>query len=120
MKLKILPPTLRKNNRYITIDVKSENQISKDDLVIAIWDACIRFKGECSTSNYNLWVMKFYKISYENDYYEYKAILKCQRGYENEVRASLTALTKYKNNLIAINCLGLSGTIASAISKYIN
>ncbi|MCC7552890.1 MAG: ribonuclease P [Methanobacteriaceae archaeon] len=120
MKLKILPPTLRKNNRYLAIDIKSEKEISKDELVIATWDACIRFKGECETSNFNLWVMRFYKLKNSNGYYHYKAILKCQRGFENQVRSSLSVLTKLKNHSISINTLGLSGTISGAISKYIN
>ena len=33
MKLKVLPPTLRKNNRYLALDIKVKNVISKDDLV---------------------------------------------------------------------------------------
>ncbi|WP_409201067.1 Rpp14/Pop5 family protein [Methanobrevibacter sp. DSM 116169] len=119
MKLKILPPTLRKNKRYIAIDVISESPLTKDDLVIAIWDACIRFKGELETSNFNLWLMRFYDINDSEDYYHYKAVIKCQRGFENQIRASLCVLTKYKNNSIAINSLGLSGTISSAISKFI-
>ena len=61
MKLKVLPPTLRKNNRYLTVDVKVTCQITKDDLVAIVWDACIRFQGELNTANFNLWVMKFYE-----------------------------------------------------------
>ena len=62
MKLKVLPPTLRKNNRYLVIDIKITSPIDKDDVVNIIWDACIRFQGECMTSNFNLWVMKFYEM----------------------------------------------------------
>ena len=62
MKLKVLPPTLRKNNRYLTVDIKITSPISKDNLVAIIWDACVRFQGEANTANFNLWVMKFYKI----------------------------------------------------------
>jgi len=120
MKLKILPPTLRKNKRYLTIEIKSEVEISKDNLVVAIWDACVRFKGECETSNFDLWVMKFYSFENRNGYFYYKAIIKCQRGYESQVRASLILLTQFKNNRISINTLGLSGTIEAAQKKYIN
>ena len=45
MKLKVLPPTLRKNNRYLTVDVKINSKIPKDELVTIIWDACVRFQG---------------------------------------------------------------------------
>lgn len=119
MKLKILPPTLRRKNRYLSVEIKSENKLTRDDLVIAIWDACIRFKGENETSNFNLWVIRFYELKSDNDYYNYKAIIKCQKGFENQVRVSLILLRKFKNKKIAINNMGISGTIESAISKYI-
>lgn len=63
MKLKILPPTLRPKNRYLVLDIKSEVEFTKDELILAIWDACIRFYGECETSNFNLWLMRVYNIS---------------------------------------------------------
>ena len=34
MKLKVLPPTLRKNNRYLALDIKVKSVISKDDWLI--------------------------------------------------------------------------------------
>jgi ribonuclease P/MRP protein subunit POP5 len=120
MKLKILPPTLRRNNRYLAIDVKSQSEISKDDLVISVWDACIRFFGECESSNFNLWLVRFYEINDHDDYNHYKAVLKCQRGFEDKIRASLITLTKFRGNYISINTLGLSGTISGAVSKYID
>ena len=41
MKLKILPPTLRKNNRYLVVDIKIDSQINKDEIVSIIWNACL-------------------------------------------------------------------------------
>ncbi|BBL61270.1 hypothetical protein MARBORIA2_04860 [Methanobrevibacter arboriphilus] len=71
MKLKILPPTLRINNRYLVLDIKSELKISKDELVSAIWYACLRLYGEIGTSDFNLWLMKFYDISnYSSNHYK--------------------------------------------------
>ena len=69
MKLKVLPPTLRKNNRYLTVDVKINSKITKDELVTIIWDACVRFQGELNTSNFNLWVMRFFEIEKCDGYY---------------------------------------------------
>ena len=43
MKLKVLPPTLRKNNRYLTVDIKVKGDLNKDEFVGLIWDGCIRF-----------------------------------------------------------------------------
>lgn len=114
MKLKVLPPTLRKNNRYLTVDIKIITPIDKDDVVNIIWDACIRFQGECITSNFNLWVMKFYECGNEEGYYSYKAIVRCQRDYVEEVRASLALVNKYNGNKLAVTTIGLSGTIKAS------
>lgn len=118
MKLKVLPPTLRKNNRYLTIDIKITSPIAKEDLVSIVWDACIRFHGEANTANFNLWVMKFFEMNKTDGYYCYKAIVRCQRDFVNEVRSSLAMANKYNNNRIAITTIGLSGTIKSS-QKYI-
>ena len=118
MGLKVLPPTLRKNNRYLTVDIKSESQISKDDLVTVVWDACIRFQGELHTGNFNLWVMKFYECDKNAEFNRYKAIIRCQRDFVDDVRSSLALVNRYGGNRISITCIGLSGTIKSS-GKFI-
>ena len=118
MALKVLPPTLRKNNRYLTVEIKSTVAIVKDDLVSIVWDACVRFQGELNTSNFNLWVMRFYEVEGHENPYIYKAIIRCQRGYEEEVRSSLALVNKYKYERISITTIGLSGTV-KASQKYI-
>ena len=118
MKLKVLPPTLRKNNRYLTVDIKAVSPITKDDLVSISWDACLRFQGELNTANFNLWVMKFFEMEKTEDYYHYKSIIRCQRDFVEEVRSSLALANKYNGNRISITTVGLSGTIKSS-QKYI-
>ena len=118
MSLKILPPTLRKNNRYLTVEIKSMSSITKDDLVSIVWDACVRLQGELNASNFNLWVMRFYELDQSNEYHNYKAIIRCQRGCEDEVRSSLALVNKYKSERISLTTIGLSGTI-KASHKYI-
>lgn len=120
MKLKILPPTLRKNYRYLTLDIKSTDNLDKEELLSIVWDGSIRFWGECSTSDFSLWIMKLHEIDKNDDYINYKAILRCQRGFEEKLRAALTCIREYKNKKIAINVLGLSGTIESSIKKHID
>ena len=118
MKLKVLPPTLRKNNRYLTLDIKSTSPISKDELVSIIWDSCVRFQGEAMTSNFNLWVMKFYEIEKMDEFIHYKSILRCQRDFTDNVRSSLALTYKYNGNVISITTIGLSGTVKSS-QKFI-
>jgi len=145
MKLKILPPTLRIKNRYLVLDIKSELEFNKNELVSAIWDACIRFYGECETSNFNLWLMRLYTTSppiwnqyllddnNENllnhmktnnkiaqDCFYQKAILKCRRNCEDKVRSSLATMAVYKGKKIAIATIGVSGTVSSSKHKFIN
>lgn len=119
MKMKVLPPTLRKNNRYLTLDIRTKEPFSKDDLVLVVWDACVRLFGEMETSNFNLWVMRTYVLD-DHDYcLHMKAILRCQRSYEDKVRSALCCITKFNGKKIAISTIGLSGTIASSIEKFI-
>ena len=118
MKLKVLPPTLRKNNRYLTLDIKAEVPITKDELVSIVWDGCVRFKGECETSNFNLWVMKFYEMDNEDEYCSYKAIIRCQRDYTDEVRSSLALINMHNRKRISLTTIGISGTISGS-EKFI-
>ena len=123
MKLKVLPPTLRKNHHYLILDVKSQVKLTKDDMVSPIWDSCIRYWGENHTSNFDLWVMRHYLIgeSVYNDepIFNYKTVLRCQRSYEEDVRVALSTLTKHNKKRIAINTIGISGTVKSGIEKLI-
>ncbi|MGN0177695.1 MAG: Rpp14/Pop5 family protein [Methanobrevibacter sp.] len=118
MKLKVLPPTLRKNNRYLTVDIKVKSKITKDELVTIIWDACTRFQGELNTADFNLWVMRFFEIEKNDGYYRYKSIIRCQRDHVEQVRSSFALVNKYNGDRIAITTIGLSGTI-KASEKYI-
>jgi len=144
MKLKILPPTLRRKSRYLALDIKSESEFSKNELVSAIWDGCIRFYGEVETSNFNLWLMRLYNVpppfgernlmeddkissnnlysnskSFQDCFYQ-KAILRCGRNCENMVRSSLATMYMYKGKKIAITTIGISGTVSSSKHKFIN
>ena len=57
MKLKVLPKSQRKHNHYLVLDIKSEEELSKNDFTSIVWDACVRFQGENNTSNFNLWTI---------------------------------------------------------------
>ena len=123
MKLKVLPPTLRKNHHYLILDVKSEVEISIEDMLSYSWDACIRYWGENHSSNFDLWVMRHYLIeeSTQNNeaIFNYKTVLRCGRSYEDYLRVALSTLTRQNKKRIAINTIGVSGTIKSGISKFI-
>lgn len=118
MKLKVLPKSQRKHNHYLVLDVKSEEDLTKNDFTSIVWDACIRFQGENNTSNFNLWTIEL--IEKEKTFFinEYKAILRCQRDFEDEVRSSLALINNHNRKRISITCVGISGTI-DGCSKFI-
>ena len=118
MKLKVLPKSQRKHNHYLVLDIKSEEELSKNDFTSIVWDACVRFQGENHTSNFNLWTINLILKDEISFYNEYKAILRCQRDFEDEVRSSLALVNNYNRKSIAISCVGISGTIKGC-SKFI-
>ncbi len=118
MKLKVLPKSQRKHNHYLVLDIKSEEELSKNDFTSIVWDACVRFQGENNTSNFNLWTIDLISNDEISFYNEYKAILRCQRDFEDEVRSSLALVNSYNRKSIAISCIGISGTIKGC-SKFI-
>ena len=118
MKLKVLPKSQRKHNHYLVLDIKSEEELSKNDFTSIVWDACVRFQGENNTANFNLWTINLILIDEISFYNEYKAILRCQRDFEDEVRSSLALVNNYNRKSIAISCVGISGTIKGC-SKFI-
>ncbi len=118
MKLKVLPKSQRKHNHYLVLDIKSEEELSKNDFTSIVWDACVRFQGENNTSNFNLWTINLILKDEISFYNEYKAILRCQRDFEDEVRSSLALVNNYDRKSIAISCVGISGTIKGC-SKFI-
>ena len=124
MRLKVLPPTLRKNHHYLILDVKSEAKISKEDMLHICWDACIRYWGENHSSNFDLWVMRHYLIdetTQNNEaIFNYKTILRCGRSFEDDVRVALSTLKRQNKKRIAINTIGLSGTVKSGKDKFID
>ncbi len=118
MKLKVLPPTLRKNNHYFVVDVVYDGVLDKGQLVDVIWDGCVRFWGEMETSNFNLWVMRFVERGSFLGYSKYRAIVRFQRGFEEEFRAALVCINNYRHNRISFVCVGIGGTIKSCVDKY--
>lgn len=118
MKLKVLPKSQRKHNHYLVLDIKSEIEIEKNDFTSIVWDACVRFQGENNTSNFNLWTIELIKSENDSSINEYKAILRCQRDFEDEVRSSLALVHNNGRKRISITCIGISGTIKGC-SKYI-
>ena len=118
MKLKVLPKSQRKHNHYLVLDIKSEEELSKNEFTSIAWDACVRYQGENNTSNFNLWTIELIENDQVSFFNEYKAILRCHRDFEDEVRSSLALVNNYNRKRISISCIAISGTIKGC-SKFI-
>lgn len=117
-KLKILPPTLREKKRYVAFRIYSENMIHKDSFPQYLWNNIINLYGEIHASRMNIWVIDFEHVKYENNINEYYAIVKCQRGYEDDFITMLHTLTHFRKRRVVIHIIAKSGTI-HAIRKKI-
>ncbi len=111
---KILPSTLRSQNRYIVSEVISENKITYNDLVSAIWNSMLSFLGELGSSEAKIWIVQnLYK---EN---EQKCVIKCRHDYVEHVRAVLSLIQMVGETKAVIRIMGVTGTIKSARTKYL-
>jgi ribonuclease P/MRP protein subunit POP5 len=118
MKLKILPPTLREDKRYLSFEAISEIPLNRDDVISLVWETSLNFHGECKTSKFDLWIMKVWKTE-SKDINVIKGIIQCNRYEVNSVRAAIVLISKFKGKRVVFHTLGISGTIKSAIKKFI-
>lgn len=119
MKLKILPPTLRFNKRYIVFELISQKELNRDELIKIIWNNCLYYYGEIETSKFRLWLMRKWNCNSINNNHIIKGIIQCDRNYVDEVKAALCLASTIDNNNIVFHTLGVSGTIKSATKKFI-
>lgn len=109
-KLKILRPTLREKNRYISFQVISEEgeEFTYSDLESAVWNTILDFLGEHGVSKTSVWLLK--------DRWSQKrqiGILRCNHKSVQEVIASLGLINRLGDNRITFKILKISGTIKS-------
>ena len=73
---KILPPSMRSQKRYIVFEVISENKITYNDLMNAVWNSMLSFLGELNSADAKIWIVQnLYK---EN---EQVCVIKCRHDY---------------------------------------
>jgi ribonuclease P/MRP protein subunit POP5 len=111
-KLKILKPTLREKNRYITFRVISEvgEEFTYSDLESAIWNIMLDFLGEEGVSKTSVWLLKE-----RWDPKRQIGILRCNHKSVQEIIATLGLINRLGDNRITFKILKVSGTIKSII-----
>lgn len=107
-KLKILSPTLREKERYISFKVLSEESIEYSDLESSIWSTLLEFYGELGVSQMSLWLMK--NLWDQN---EQIAVIRCNNKSVEKVIAGLGFVSRIGESRINFKILKVSGTIKS-------
>ena len=123
-KLKILPPTLRDKKRYIAFEVTSQGRLNRDDIISMLLDGSLYLFGACGTANFELWVVKLWRCTSENNpetinEHRMKGILRCRRGEVDSLKAVIPTITNFRGEPVVFHTLGISGTIKSAIKNFI-
>jgi len=90
--------------RYLAFRVLSEQSISKRDIVDAVWNAVLQLIGEYGASQTNLTF-----IEYNSE--KSCGIVRCSHKAVEMVRASVASVTEINGKPVAIDVLGVSGTL---------
>jgi len=105
-KLKILSPSLREKERYISFKVISEEPITYSDLESAIWSQLLEFHGELGVSQMSVRIIKNLYNSGEQS-----GVIKCNNKSVPKVIAGLGLITRLGESRVVIKVLKVSGTI---------
>jgi len=113
--MKIVIPTLREKNRYISFQIISEKgeEFTYSDLESAIWNTILDFLGEYGVSKTSLWLLK--------DRWDQKTqigILRCNHKSVQEVIASLGLIDRLGDTRVTFKILKISGTIKSIKERF--
>jgi ribonuclease P/MRP protein subunit POP5 len=109
--MKVLPPTLRENVRYVAFDVVAEEVIKARDLKNEILLSTTSLFGDLGLSNIRIELISFARQ---------KGLLRCSHATTEDVRIMLATLYKVKSVRLSVRVLGISGTIAGAKKKYLS
>lgn len=108
----MIAPTLRERNRYIAFELVCDSQISRGEVVKAVWNALLQFLGELGASKTSLWVMDW-------DEQRKRGILKVNHCSVDEVRAALTLMKELNGNPLVFRTLGVSGSVKKTKEKFL-
>jgi ribonuclease P/MRP protein subunit POP5 len=110
--MKVLPPTMRENKRYLAFELIAEGNamISRDDLIRELFSASGTLLGDLGSSECNIWLFAFD---------DNKGVISCERAHVSQTRAVLATITHVKGKRVLLHVLGVSGTVRGATKKYL-
>jgi len=109
----MLPSSLRQHKRYVVFEVVSEQPVTYQDLVSAVWSSTLSFSGEVFASDMRPW---FIVNLYDNE--KQKGVIKCAHHTVEQMRAVLSLISVIGESRSVMRILGVTGTIKSAKAKY--
>ena len=104
--LKIVLPTLREKDRYISFRVMSEEQIIYSDLEGALWNTLMDFFGELGTSLTSVWLIKNLY-----DEQEQAGVIRCNHESVQKILTALGLIERLGDTRVIVKVLKVSGTI---------
>jgi ribonuclease P/MRP protein subunit POP5 len=105
-RLKILSPTLREKDRYISFQVISEESITYSDLESAIWNQLLDFYGEYGVSKTSMWLVK--NLWNEKNQV---GVIRCNNRSVSQVIAGLGLISRLGDIRVILKILKISGTL---------
>lgn len=108
--MKVLPPTIRENKRYLAFELITGNDVSRDELIKEIFSVSGSLLGDLGSSECNIWLFAFEDL---------KGVISCDREHVLEARAVLATITHVKGKRVSLHVLGVSGTVLGATKKYL-
>ena len=105
-KMKILLPTLREKDRYISFQVISEEPIIYEDLEQSIWNVMLDFFGELGVARTSMWIIKNLYDSKEQ-----VGVIRCNNKSVQQVIAGLGLISRLGDTRVTFKILNVSGTI---------
>jgi ribonuclease P/MRP protein subunit POP5 len=105
-RLKILSPTLREKDRYISFQVISEEPITYSDLESAIWNQLLDFYGEYGVSKTSMWLVK--NLWNEKNQV---GVIRCNNRSVSQVIAGLGLISRLGDIRVILKILKISGTL---------
>ncbi|WP_406671282.1 Rpp14/Pop5 family protein [Methanolobus sp. ZRKC4] len=108
--MKVLPPTMRENKRYLAFELIADGQVSRDELIREIFSASGSLLGDLGSSECNIWLFAFDDL---------KGVVSCEREHVWQTRAVLATITNVKGKRVSFHILGVSGTVLGATKKYL-
>ena len=109
--MKVLPPTLRDNVRYVAFEVISDEIVKAAEIKNEILSATTSLLGDVGLTNLGIELISFAGQ---------KGLLRCRHNRIEDVRSVLATVFTVKRLRLGVRVLGVSGTLAEARKIFTN